>query len=566
VITTQGVELLRRHIARVVRIHASCPLRDLTAACERVIAHARTVLPHVPSARPVSRFFEQDDMLSPFTDREGGDVRALFRAQFLEVGRLSYLARVLSFRPDYAEAFFSCQRDIMTAPGPLPVVWRHYIALLAAARHRSAYLCELQSELFLLAGGESAWLDGIAACPTKMQSYAALDAVTAHQPWLLKPANFSPLLRGADAWTVGELVHAIVISATFRALAGIVAGCGINYEADFVAVSGDNSTVGAATPERAPSPVAVDTAAARATERVIKRLQLVELTESGGLGGGVGGGGGGSLDEEDDQVPAAATVEQFNRAGEEEDTPRRRTSSSSAAAAAAAASVPAPAVARPAAAAAATALPAAVVRSTSVGSSQHQHLNSDGVVTAGTRLQISEALERETAYLSKFIGPHTMRHDDFDVHSRTYSVFRANDYSWPHQGYELLLRFLPRVAQPLDNLFSLTQTMTDHRFNTFDNVDTGPFRRAVWQYVQRTKGVLHDDYDYQDINVYLNKFNKSFIKKIVCYPEHVTAHDFQQLGYVMAPYEKLHLCALAVESRKQAELLYALHALILGMK
>jgi hypothetical protein len=65
--------------------------------------------------------------------------------------------------------------------------------------------------------------------------------------------------------------------------------------------------------------------------------------------------------------------------------------------------------------------------------------------------------------------------------------------------------------------------------------------------------------------VYLNKFNKNFIKKMVCYPEHVTAHDFQQLGYVMAPHEKLHLCALAVESRKQAELLYALRSLMAAM-
>jgi hypothetical protein len=53
------------------------------------------------------------------------------------------------------------------------------------------------------------------------------------------------------------------------------------------------------------------------------------------------------------------------------------------------------------------------------------------------------------------------------------------------------------------------------QFNTFENVDTGPFRRAVWQYVQRIKGILHDDYNYQDINRYLNKFNKAFIKKIV---------------------------------------------------
>lgn len=544
-------------------MRASCPLRDLTAACDRIVTHARSVLPHVPEARPLSRFFEQDAMLSPFTERDGGDVRALYRTQFLQFGRLSYLARVLSFRSDYAEAFFTCQRDIMSEPGPLPIVWRHYIALLAAARHRSAYLCELQSELFVLSGGDAAWLDGIANSPTKMQSYAALDAVTAHQPWLLSAALFSPLLRGADAWTVGELVHAVVISATFRALAGIVAGCGLNFEVDFVNVSGDARTDEYCAPPEPAVPV-VDAAAAKATELVIKRLQLVELTESG-------------LDEGDDDAElahGAAAVEQFNRAGEEDDAMSRRSSSSANSKLAAVAPPPtAPAMAP------ATTAAAAAPRSGSNSASQPAAV-ADGL----TRLQLNEIAERTTAYLSKFIGPHTLRHDDFDVHSRQYHIFRANDYSWPHQGYELLLRFLPRVAQPLDNLFNLTQTMTDNCFNTFDNVDTGPYRRAVWQYVQRTKGVLHDDYDYQDvtpvfsssrasnllsvhaqINVYLNKFNKNFIKKIVCYPEHVTLHDFQQLGYVMAPHEKLHLCALAVESRKQAELLYALRALMTAM-
>jgi len=107
---------------------------------------------------------------------------------------------------------------------------------------------------------------------------------------------------------------------------------------------------------------------------------------------------------------------------------------------------------------------------------------------------------------------------------------------------------------------------------------------------------LHDDYNYQDINRYLNKFNKAFVKKLVwyvcatysllsivlifvvfsyscvfsqtppalllSYPECIAPNDFLQLGYDMAPHEKLHVALLSVESRKQAELLYCLHALM----
>jgi hypothetical protein len=581
-------------------------LRDWTAACERVIAHARASQLAVPTLRPISRFFEQDVMLSPFSDREGGQVRALFRAQFLGSGRLSYLDRVLSFRPDYAEVFHTCQVVIMREQGPLPVVWRHYVALIAAARHRSAYLCELETEQFLLSGGDKTWLDGIAACPTKLQSYAALDAIVAHQPWLLTAAHVAPLLRGNDAWTIGEIVHAIVISATFRALAGIVAGCGINNEIDFVNVNGDAGTAASGTAAAAPAAATVSSSsssavasgsdsAAHATELVIKRLQMVELTESGGLndlndaapssGGGNGGngggsGGGGSGGNGDDNGDGGAEiVEQFDRAGQEDDAPRRPSTAAAFPLASvggtffamAASNSSAAATTTTAAGASTTATTATAASATSAAASSASAVpallrtvsaaSADGGVTSA-RLQLTEAQERETAYLLKYIGPNTLRHAEFKVHSDSYKVFRVNDWSWPHQGYELLLRFLPRVAQPLDNLFELAQTMTDNCFNTFDNLDTGPYRRAAWQYVQRIKGVLHDDYDYKEINQFLNKFNKEFLKKVVCYPEFITAHDYQQLGYVLAPHEKLHLCALVVESRKQAELLYALHAVM----
>jgi sestrin len=566
----QNVDLLRSHIRRIVRIHASCPLRDWTAACERVIAHARASQIPVPLLRPISRFFELDAVLSPFTEREGGQVRALFREQFLGSGRLSYLDRVMSFRPDYAAVFHTCQVVIMRDPGPLPVVWRHYVALIAAARHRSAYLCELETEQFLLSGGDKAWLDGITACPTKLQSYAALDAIVAHQPWLLTAAHVAPLLRGNDAWTIGEIVHAMVISATFRALAGIVAGCGINHEVDFVNVNGEApSTAAPATATAAGSSAASASAstaatasaptgdsAAHATELVIKRLQQIELTESSGLnndaddGNGDGGGNGGG----------AEIVEQFDRAGQEDDAPRRMSSAVPPSA------FPLASVGGTFFAMAATAqTPSAPAPSSGVPALLRTVSTAGAPDATSARLQLTEAQERETAYLLKYIGPNTLRHAEFKVQSDSYKVFRVNDWSWPHQGYELLLRFLPRVAQPLDNLFELTQTMTDNCFNTFDNLDTGPYRRAAWQYVQRIKGVLHDDYDYQEINLLLNKYNKEFVKKVVCYPEFITAHDYQQLGYVLAPNEKMHLCALVVESRKQAELLYALHAVMSTM-
>ncbi len=40
------------------------------------------------------------------------------------------------------------------------------------------------------------------------------------------------VVRGADAWSIGELVHVLLIVASIRLMAVVVCGCGIAPEAD----------------------------------------------------------------------------------------------------------------------------------------------------------------------------------------------------------------------------------------------------------------------------------------------------------------------------------------------
>ena len=47
---------------------------------------------------------------------------------------------------------------------------------------------------------------------------------------LLSSLSFQKLLRGQDNWSVGELMHAIVLLTHFHGLASFVYGCGINAE------------------------------------------------------------------------------------------------------------------------------------------------------------------------------------------------------------------------------------------------------------------------------------------------------------------------------------------------
>lgn len=65
----------------------------------------------------------------------------------------------------------------------------------------------------------------------------------------------------------------------------------------------------------------------------------------------------------------------------------------------------------------------------------------------------------------------------------------------------------------------------------------------------------------QEVNIFLNRGLKAFIKKCACFPHLVTGGDFVSLGYSLRPDEIVHVALLAMEARRQATLLYALRAL-----
>lgn len=173
-----------------------------------------------------------------------------------------------------------------------------------------------------------------------------------------------------------------------------------------------------------------------------------------------------------------------------------------------------------------------------------------------------EMNKKEGDPLSRFVVDWSVQHEDFDVKSKSYPIFRVQDYSWKAEGFESVRRFLPGGTSLLDDQFDHIYSMTYNRFNESTNLDTFPFRRAIWQYVQRVRGVFHDDYNYEQVNVFLNRATKSYIKKVVCMPDTVTKEDFRNVGYALSPDEKVHVALLAVESAKQATLLYGLNAIM----
>ena len=53
------------------------------------------------------------------------------------------------------------------------------------------------------------------------------------------------------------------------------------------------------------------------------------------------------------------------------------------------------------------------------------------------------------------------------------------------------------------------------------NVDTAPFRMAIWYWVLYEKGMVHDDYNYDNWST-LNPKVSNYARRVSCRPEDVT--------------------------------------------
>ena len=205
----------------------------------------------------VSTIFSDDEIVPLDTDDR--ETRELLEECFLQQGRISYLIRVLAFHPPHLQRFDGTIGCVLRQTGPLPLAWRSYIGVMASAQHWCGYLVQRMhiefvevgsmgvachsalpctahggircvnetgvglnaGDALVQVGGDPAWLEGVAHVPPKLARLAALNGIMAHQPWRLGNEHIEALARGGDgvdAWSVAEMVHAMVLFSTFHAM------------------------------------------------------------------------------------------------------------------------------------------------------------------------------------------------------------------------------------------------------------------------------------------------------------------------------------------------------------
>ncbi|KAL8578136.1 hypothetical protein ACOMHN_055455 [Nucella lapillus] len=165
-------------------------------------------------------------------DTTNEDNQMVFIESFLQNNRLEHLHQVMGCHPRYLEAFLKTQNYLLRDDGPLPFPYRHYIAIMAAARHQCLYLVRLHAQDFLLQGGDPAWLKGLDSAPAKLRSLCEINNIMAHRPWLLKKEHIEKLTRGTDTWSLSEMMQALIIISHFHTLCSFIYGCGITPEID----------------------------------------------------------------------------------------------------------------------------------------------------------------------------------------------------------------------------------------------------------------------------------------------------------------------------------------------
>ncbi|XP_046393938.1 sestrin homolog [Ischnura elegans] len=471
----------------------------------------------------------------------GHNTHMLFIDAFLQNNRLDHVTQVIGYHPTYLDVFLRTQNFILRGDGPLPYDYRHFIAIMAAGRHQCSYLINLQKQEFLLQGGDQTWLKGLSQIPQKLRDLYEINKILAHRPWLLNKSHIEKLTKGKDSWSLAEVVHAIVLLAHFHSLSSFVFGCGVNEEVDRAILASPTSDNSAASggrssptsPTANSEPIVNSTSSSSATaSQDASSTSLRVSPHSASSQYSVGSPS--SHNGEVLVVSGNACSGELEAVGVETLMQRMKSLSERA----------------------------------EEFSAEERTKRFEHVESQSAELLLSPAGMNSTtqvkADIGQFVDDPTFLYQDFARRGEMGDIptFRVQDYSWDDHGYSLVNRLYNDVGNLLDEKFKTAYNLTYYTMGGRKDVDTSRFRRAIWNYIQCMFGIRHDDYDYGEVNQLLERSLKAFIKSACCFPERVTKKDYDSVLREFKHSEKVHVNLMVLEARMQAELLYALRAVM----
>ncbi|XP_068019702.1 sestrin-3-like isoform X2 [Melanerpes formicivorus] len=424
-------------------------------------------------------------------------------------GRLEAVTQQMGYHPQYLDSFLKTQHYLMHMDGPLPFDCRHYIAIMAAARHHCRYLVNLHVLQFLQAGGDPQWLRGLDYIPPKLRNLNEINKILAHRPWLITKEHIEKLLKISEwSWSLAELVHAVVLLAHCHALASFVFGCGCEQDEGL----GGRGSLKALSP---------------GTQCICEASngcgqELLRVSRKRGERRRLGLQGDGAVAGAAALTPDPVSVQSLDSCMEL-DSLRERMQR----------------------------IHVETEGREEMRLLQHdrEEADPDGEVTGATNLAC-------------YMQDPDFGYQDFARRDENQTqVFRVQDYSWEDHGFSLVNRLYSDIGHLLDEKFRMVDGLQSTAMAKRQGCEPSVFKRGIWNYIHCMFGIRYDDYDYAEVNQLLERVLKVYIKTVTCYPEKTNAEMFDRFWKQFKHSEKVHVNLLILEARMQAELLYALQAI-----
>ncbi|NXG88052.1 SESN3 protein, partial [Stercorarius parasiticus] len=425
-------------------------------------------------------------------------------------GRLEAVTQQMGYHPQYLESFLKTQHYLLHMDGPLPFDCRHYIAIMAAARHQCRYLVNLHVLQFLRAGGDPQWLRGLDFIPPKLRNLNEINKILAHRPWLITKDHIEKLLKISEwSWSLAELVHAVVLLAHCHALASFVFGCGCEQDEGpggrglLKPLSPGNQCFCEATAANSCSQELLRINRKRSLDSCMELDSLRERMQR--------------IHVETESREETRLLQQEREEGEGQGA--------------------------------------------EVGVQDGTEHRSDP--SAGLSPPADAVGEAAGATnLACYMQDPDFGYQDFARRDEDQTqVFRVQDYSWEDHGFSLVNRLYSDIGHLLDEKFRMVDGLQSSAMAKRQGCEPSVFKRGIWNYIHCMFGIRYDDYDYAEVNQLLERMLKVYIKTVTCYPEKTKSEMFDRFWKQFKHSEKVHVNLLILEARMQAELLYALQAI-----
>lgn len=172
--------------------------------------------------KPLDVFFENYKSAYPFQKEKA--LECIKRIE--DSGKIQFHEIFLFWFPEFYSLYKSTF-DVILNPnkGCIPITWKYYIGIMAAATNKCQFLFRHLESEFLLSGGDETWLIlGLGAVPEKLRKLEKINNILAHQPWKLKETDLIDINvhTNPNYWNLNELVEAILVMVNFHRLSTIL--------------------------------------------------------------------------------------------------------------------------------------------------------------------------------------------------------------------------------------------------------------------------------------------------------------------------------------------------------